>query len=220
MDTVVWTASSDTVLSTTTTLRTRIWAGSVNKMASTLFIKNMVCDRCKAAVKTELDKNKINYQSIELGEVLLEAAPSEKQLNNFKESIHALGFELIEDKSARLVNQIKNAAIEWVRAKEVENKKWKFSSYLAEKLAKDYNYLSNLFSSVEGTTIEHYLIDQKIERVKELLVYDEFSLSEIADQLSYSSVQHLSNQFKKVTGLTPSHFKKMGTIKRKALDKV
>jgi AraC family transcriptional regulator len=189
-------------------------------MGNTLFIKNMVCDRCKAAVKNELDKNKIQYQNIELGEVSLMTMPSENQMNTFEESITALGFELIEGKAARLVNQIKNAAIDWVRGKEVENKKWKFSSYLADKLSKDYNYLSNLFSSVEGTTIEHYLIDQKIERVKELLVYDEFSLSEIAHQLSYSSVQHLSNQFKKVTGLTPSHFKKLGATKRTSLDKV
>jgi AraC family transcriptional regulator len=180
----------------------------------------MVCDRCKAAVKNELDRNKIQYENIELGEVALREIPSEKQLTSFQKSITDLGFELIENKSARLVNQIKSIAIDWVLGKEVENKKWKFSSYLADKLTKDYNYLSNLFSSIEGTTIEHYLINQKIERVKELLVYDEFSLSEIANQLSYSSVQHLSNQFKKVTGLTPSHFKKMGAIKRKALDKV
>ena len=180
----------------------------------------MVCDRCKAAVKIELDKNKIAYHHIDLGEIELAQSPSEKQLESFKEAIEPLGFELIEDKSARLVNQIKAIALRWVREEESKNKKLKFSAYLADKLAKDYNYLSTLFSSVEGTTIEQYLIHQKIELVKELLVYDERSLSEIAHQLNYSSVQHLSTQFKKVTGLTPSHLKKVGQLKRKSLDKI
>ena len=189
-------------------------------MINKLFIKNMVCDRCKAAVKNELDKNNIAYKHIDLGEIELAQPPSEKQLESFRESIEPLGFELIEDKSARLVNQIKATVLRWVREEESKNKKLKFSAYLADQLAKDYNYLSALFSSVEGTTIEQYLIHQKIERVKELLVYDERSLTEIAHQLNYSSVQHLSTQFKKVTGLTPSHLKKVGQLKRKSLDKV
>ena len=180
----------------------------------------MVCDRCKAAVKNELDKNKISYHNIELGEIELVENPSLQQLDSFREAIELLGFELIEDKSARLVSQIKNAVIVLIHGEDETGKKMKFSVYLSEKLSKEYNYLSNLFSSIEGTTIEQYVIQQKIERVKELLVYDELTLSEIADQLGYSSVQHLSNQFKKVTGLTPSHFKKIGDLKRKPLDKV
>ncbi len=180
----------------------------------------MVCDRCKAAVKKELDRNQITYHHIDLGEIELSVSPSENQLQSFRESIETLGFELIEDKSARLVNQIKHIVLRWVREEENKNRKLKFSAYLADRLSKDYNYLSNLFSGVEGTTIEQYLIHQKIELVKELLVYDERSLSEIAHQLNYSSVQHLSTQFKKVTGLTPSQVKKIGQLKRKPLDKV
>ncbi len=185
---------------------------------TSLYIKNMVCDRCKAAVKGELDKNGIAYDSIELGEVKLKGSLSDKQLSSLTSGIENLGFELIEDKSARLVSQIKKAIIEWVHGK--ENPKLKFSAYLSDLLHKDYASLSSLFSTVEGTTIEQYLIHQKIERAKELLVYDELSLSEIADQLHYSSLQHLSTQFKKITGLTPSHFKKIGAAKRVSIDKV
>lgn len=180
----------------------------------------MVCDRCKAAVKKELENSKIPYRHIELGEVEVDRNPTQQQINSFRNAIELLGFELIEDKSARVVNQIRNAVIALIYSKEEQGKKMKFSVYLSEKLSRDYNYLSNLFSGIEGTTIEQYVIQQKIERVKELLVYDELSLSEIADQLSYSSVQHLSNQFKKVTGLTPSHFKKIRDLKRKPLDQV
>ena len=185
-----------------------------------LYIKNMVCDRCKAAVKGELDRNQIRYKSVELGEVELESPLSGQPLQSFKDAIELLGFELIEDRTARQVNQIRKAIIEWIREIERKNKKVKFSSYLTEILHKDYASLSNLFSAVEGTTIERYLIQQKIEFVKELLVYDELSLSQIANQLDYSSVQHLSNQFKKVTGLTPTHFKKIGAQKRLSIDKV
>jgi AraC family transcriptional regulator len=185
---------------------------------TTLYIKNMVCDRCKAAVQNALAKNQILYKGIELGEVALASVPSERQLTAFKSDIELLGFELIEDKVARLISQIKKAIIEWVRGK--ENKNQKFSAYLTEMLHKDYASLSNLFSSVETTTIEQYLIHQKIEKVKELLVYDELSLNQIAYQLHYSSVQHLSTQFKKITGLTPSHFRKVGAEKRLSLDKI
>lgn len=186
----------------------------------TLYIKNMVCDRCKAAVKKELDKNQIQYKSVELGEVELIRQPVEQTLAQFRHDIEMLGFELIEDKTARLVNQIKKAVIEWVRGGESKNRRLKFSGHLAETLHKDYASMSNLFSQVEGTTVEQYLIHQKIERAKELLVYDELSLAQIADQLNYSSVPHLSNQFKKITGLTPSHFKKVGAEKRQSIDKV
>lgn len=187
---------------------------------NTLYIKNMVCDRCKAAIKNELEKSSIDFNKIELGEVILTNSPTSDQLNSFKSSIKKIGFELIEDKAARLVSQIKLTIINWVHGKENQNKKLKFSAYLTEQLHKDYTSLSGLFSSVENTTIEQYLIHQKIERAKELLVYNEYSLGEIADQLAYSSVQHLSTQFKKITGLTPSHFRKVGAAKRLSLDKV
>jgi AraC family transcriptional regulator len=189
-------------------------------MESKLYIKNMVCDRCKMVVKDQLDKNGISYKNIELGEVELSEPPSSEQLQKFSSDITQLGFEIIEDKTARIVSSIKNAVLEFVRDPSPKSRKLKFSSYLADKLNKEYNYISNLFSEFEGTTIEQYLIHQKIERVKELLVYDELNLSEVAHQLGYSSVQHLSNQFKKVTGLTPSHFKKLGVKKRTSLDKV
>lgn len=179
----------------------------------------MVCDRCKLAVKAELDRFDIPYQQIELGEVVLPAKPDEGKIQQFEKAIRDIGFELIEDKTARTISAIKGAVLKFVR-EEASNRKLKFSAFLSDQLHKDYNHLSHLFSDVEGTTIEQYLILQKIERVKELLVYDELSLSEISHELGYSSVQHLSNQFKKVTGLTPSHFKKVKENKRTALDKI
>lgn len=189
-------------------------------MENKLYVKNMVCDRCKLVVRQELDKAGISYSNIELGEIDFNESPSSEALGTFSKNITALGFEIIEDKTARLVSSVKAAVLEFVRNPSQQSRKLKFSSYLADKLNKDYNYISNLFSELEGTTIEQYLIHQKIERVKELLVYDELNLSEVAHQLGYSSVQHLSNQFKKVTGLTPSHFKNLGEKKRTSLDKV
>ncbi len=180
----------------------------------------MVCDRCKTAVRNELEKAGIEYKSLELGEIELPCRPAESSMLQFRDGIDALGFELIEDKSAREVNQVKKIIIEWARNTENHNKKIKFSVHLSEAVHKDYASLSNLFSSVEGTTIEQYLINQKIELVKELLVYNEYTLAQIADRLNYSSVQHLSNQFKKITGLTPSHFKRIGAMKRRPLDQV
>ncbi len=185
-----------------------------------LFIKNMVCDRCIMAVRQELEKNQFEFDSIELGEVNLKEEPQPEQLQKFRDDISKIGFELIEDKTARVISSIKKAVLDFVRTDSPANRKLKFSVYLSEALNKDYNQLSALFSAVEGTTIEHHLILQKIERVKELLVYDELSLSEIAHTLGYSSVQHLSTQFKKVTGLTPSHFKQVKENKRKPLDQV
>ena len=183
-----------------------------------LYIRNMVCDRCKAAVKKSLDELEINYSSVELGEVETNGEPTTDQLNRFKEAIEAQGFELIETRNARTVSQIKKLILDLVRRDEV--RKLKLSVYLSEALHKDYPSLSNLFSEIESTTIEQYFIHQKIELTKELLVYDELSLTQIADRLGYSSVAHLSNQFKKVTGLTPKHFRNIGAEKRVSLDKV
>lgn len=183
-----------------------------------LFIKNMVCDRCRVAVQNALDENGLSYNNVELGEVKLTTEPKADQLQKFKADIENLGFELIEDRTARIISKIKKVVLESVRGD--LNNKFKLSTEVSEALNKDYNSLSNIFSSIEGTTIEQFAILQKIEFVKELLVYDELSLSEIASKLRYSSVQHLSTQFKKVTGLTPSHFKKIGEQKRQPLDHI
>jgi len=182
----------------------------------TLYIKNMVCDRCRMSVEHILDDLKVDYRRVDLGEVELASEPGDRFLKDFKQRIEPLGFELIEDKNSRLISRVKTAVIDLVRK---TSTKYKLSTHLSELIGKDYNSLSTLFSSVEGITIEHFLILQKIEYVKELLAYDELSLSEIADRLKYSSVQHLSNQFKKVTGLTPSQFKSLRK-KRVSLDKI
>ena len=186
---------------------------------TTLFIKNMVCNRCIMVVQNELDKLRLDVKNIKLGEVTLDKELTDEQKKNFEEVLTSLGFELIDDKKSRIIEKIKNIIIELVHHQDNDTKN-NLSDVLISKLHHDYNYLSNLFSEIEGTTIEKYFIAQKIEKVKELLVYDELSLSEIALRLNYSSVAYLSNQFKKVTGLTPSYFKQIREDKRKPLDKV
>lgn len=185
----------------------------------TLYIKNMVCDRCKMVVTRELEKQNINFKKVELGEITVVDKVEANRLKQFKENIEQLGFELIDDKKSKLIEKVKTEIINLIH-KPTSKLKTNFSAHLSEKIGKDYSSISSLFSEVEGTTIEQYFIHQKIERVKELLVYDELSLSQIADQLKYSSVQHLSKQFKQVTGLTPSHFKNLRDKTRKSLDKV
>ncbi len=184
---------------------------------STLYIKNMVCNRCIKVVQNELDKLGLETNSITLGEVSFDSELTSVERNMVGEALIPLGFEVIDDKKSRIIEKIKNVIIDLVHYKSDEIKT-NLSDVLSQELHHDYNYLSNLFSDVEGTTIEKYFIAQKIEKVKELLVYDELSLSEISFKLNYSSVAYLSNQFKKVTGLTPSHFKKIGTDRRKPLD--
>lgn len=179
----------------------------------------MVCDRCILMVKQELDKLNLVAASIKLGEVQLTKEPNEKQLAQLKERLAGVGFELLDDAKKKLIEKIKNIIVEQIHYSDADDKH-NFSEILSQKVHKDYSYLSGLFSEVEGITIEKYIILQKIEKAKELLVYDELSLSEISYKLGYSSVAHLSAQFKKVTGLTPSHFKKLGGIHRKALDKI
>jgi AraC-like DNA-binding protein len=173
-----------------------------------IFIKYMVSIRCKMLVKSELDKLHIPYTSVELGEVNLERNITTEQRHQLNVALKKSGLELMDDKKAMLIERIKNVIIEMVHYID-EPPLTKFSTFLSEKLNHDYTYLANLFSEVTGTTIEHFIIMHKIERVKELLVYDELNLTEIAYKMRYSSVGHLSNQFKKVTGLTPSHFKQM-----------
>jgi len=184
---------------------------------TTLFIKNMVCNRCIMVVQNELDKLGFDVMNIKLGEVMLAKEPTPEEKSNLDKVLVSLGFEIIVDKKSRIIEQIKNIIIDLVHHQD-NDIKTNLSDVLSSKLHHDYNYLSNLFSEVEGTTIEKYFIAQKIEKVKELLVYDELSLSEIAFRLNYSSVAYLSNQFKKVTGLTPSHFKQIKVDKRKPLD--
>ncbi len=177
----------------------------------------MVCSRCKMVVNDELIKFGIHPKTVELGEVEITEELNQQKKNQLNQILQSFGFELIDDKKSRLIEKIKNIIVELVHYSE-EQLKTKFSEHIGEKLHHDYNYLSNLFSEVEGITIEKYLIAQKIEKVKELLKYDELSLSEIADRLGYSSVAYLSNQFKKETGLTPTFYKSLKQNSRKNIE--
>jgi AraC family transcriptional regulator len=184
-----------------------------------LYIKNMVCDRCILVVKEQLEKAGIEFNNVSLGQVQLTTEPAPEQLDNLTRNLSAIGFELLDDKKEKLIEKIKTIIISLIHRNEDSNNK-KLSAILEERLQLDYHYLSSLFSSTEGITIEKYSIRQRIERVKELLTYNELSLSEIADQMEYSSVQHLSQQFKKETGLTPTQFRDLKENLRKPIDKV
>lgn len=184
-----------------------------------LHIKNMVCNRCKWVVKNELEKLGHDVMVMRLGEVELKQEATPEQIEAIEKKLHEFGFELISDKSSQVIEEIKTLIIQLAQDPE-QLEKQNLSDYLSQALHKDYSSLSKLFSEVEGITIEQYFILQKIERAKELLVYDEMSLTQIAYELGYSSVAHLSSQFKKVTGLTPSHFKNLRGDHRKPLDEV
>jgi len=186
----------------------------------TLYIKNMVCHRCKLAVESELKKLGLHPLSIELGEVVVkEDKLNKEQQKQLTVNLQQLGFELLDDKRKKIIEQIKTLIIQNVHYNKEPSAK-NYSILISENLRHDYSYLSKLFSETEGITIEQFIINQKIEKVKELLVYDEKSLSEIAYETGYSSVAHLSAQFKKVTGQTPSAFKQSGIHHRKTLDAV
>ena len=184
-----------------------------------LYIKNMVCIRCKMVVKAELEKLGLEYTSVDLGEANLTDRISEEQKKKLDLSLRLSGLELLDDKKSMLVEKIKIIIIELVHYRD-DQLKVNLSDFLSEKLNYDYTYLANLFSETQGTTIEKYLINHKIERVKELLVYDELNLKEIAFKIHYSSVAHLSSQFKRITGLTPSQFKQLKHRQRNALENV
>ena len=184
-----------------------------------LYIKNMVCNRCVIVVKQELEKLKLLSALVSMGEVELMKPATDKQLQSLNERLTGLGFELLDNQKQKQIEKIKNHLIRKVQSGEVEEH-FSITNFLSKLLSKDYSYISRLFSEVEGITIEHFFILQKIEKVKELLVYGEINLSEISYKLGYSSVAHLSAQFKKVTGLTPSHFKKIGSPQRHSLDNV
>ncbi|NCI46772.1 AraC family transcriptional regulator [Sediminibacterium soli] len=184
-----------------------------------LHIKNMVCDRCIMAVRNELEKLPLPYSDLRLGEVTVAADPGPDTLQRFAGNLRSLGFELLDDQRSQTVERIKNTIINLVhRSGEVSN--LKLSAILEQELGMDYHYLTTLFSSVEAMTIEKFAILQRIERVKELLTYNELALGEIADQLGYSSPQHLSQQFKKTTGMTPSQFRGLTENTRQPLDKL
>ena len=188
---------------------------------NTLFIKNMVCPRCIKVVGEELEKLNIKVKSIILGEVETELPKEKLPIDKIQKVLLDNGFELIDDKNSKIIEKIKSEIISVIQNYEGEDiSQISFPEYLASKIYKDYNYLSSVFSKTEGITIEHYIIMQKIEKVKELLKYDELTLSEIAYQLGYSSVQHLSRQFKKTTGLTASEFKNNLSVQRKPIDKL
>jgi len=182
-----------------------------------LYIKYMVSIRCKMVVKAELDELGLHYGVIDLGVVEVHEDISAAQRESLKVSLLRSGLELMEDKKAILIEKIINIIVEMIHYAE-EQPKTNFSDYLSEKLQYDYTYLANLFSEVKGITIEHFIIAHKIERVKELLLYDELNLTQISYKLNYSSVAHLSNQFKKVTGLTPTYFKRLKEKKLSTLD--
>lgn len=181
------------------------------------YIKNMVCDRCIRVVREELEKMGLKVTSIKLGEAVVEGnVPVEKE--EVSRVLSDAGFELLEDKNFKLIERIKTLIIDVIHHKTEFS--GNFSDYISKEIGRDYHYLSSLFSSMENITIEKFIILQKIEKVKELLVYGELTLSEIAYQLNYSSVAHLSSQFKQVTGHTPTEFKKLKQQPRVPLDKV
>lgn len=177
----------------------------------------MVCQRCVMTVENVLRNINIPFNKVSLGEVELLEKPTNTELNNIQKVLNHVGFELIDTRVNKIIENIKQAVLEYL-VLGMDSQNLKLSSFITNKIRYDYSYLSDLFSSIEGKTIEQFFILQRIEKVKELLVYDQLSLTEISYQTGFSSVHHLSSQFKKITGLTPSHFKKIGSNKRKSLD--
>ena len=184
-----------------------------------LLIKNMVCQRCILAVENIFNELTIPFHKISLGEVDLERKPSDSELKKIDERLNKVGFELIEKRVNKIIEDIKKSVVDYLDLG-MDSQNLKLSSFIVKKIPYDYSYLSDLFSTIEGKTIEQFFILTRIEKVKELLVYDQISLTEISYQTGFSSVHHLSAQFKKVTGLTPSHFKRIAADKRKYLDKL
>ncbi|MBA3648729.1 MAG: helix-turn-helix transcriptional regulator [Chitinophagales bacterium] len=184
-----------------------------------LYIKNMVCNRCKMVVKSELIKFGLHPASVELGEVEVAEEVDSQSKSELNEILVPFGFELIDDRKSRIIEKIKTTIVELVHYSD-QQLKTNLSRYLSQTLQHDYTYLSNLFSQVTGITIEKYFISQKIEKVKELLIYDELSINEISEKLNYSSAAYLSAQFKTGTGMTPSQFKKLKNKTRSTLDTI
>jgi AraC-like DNA-binding protein len=179
----------------------------------------MVSTRCKMAVKEALKKLGLHFIVVDLGEVEVMESITADQRESLTIALRESGLELMDDKRSVLIEKIKNAIIEMVHYTTEQNKV-NFSDFLSEKLHHDYTYMANLFSEIQGTTIEQFIISHKIERIKELIIYDELNITEIAWQMNYSSVAHLSNQFKKVTGLSPSHFKQLKIKRRNPIEEI
>ena len=184
-----------------------------------LYLKNMVCPRCKMAVESILNEVGIDYVYVELGEVLLQYAPSETEINEFIKRIESIGFEILDDQKKTMIEKVKSLLIELAQQGDIDEH-FALGEFITTNMNKEYSSISKLFTQLESITLEQYFILQKIEKVKEWLVYDEYSLSQISYKLGYSSVGYLSNQFKKITGLTPSAFKDNHRGLRKSLDKV
>lgn len=179
----------------------------------------MVSNRCKLAVKEELKKLGLHYILVDLGEIDIMEDISDEQREALQQGLLISGLELMEDKKAILIEKIKNVIVEMIHHTN-EGMKVNFSDFLSEKLDHNYSYLAGLFSEVQGTTIEQFIILHKIERIKELIIYDELNITEIAWKMNYSSVAHLSNQFKKITGLSPSHFKQLKDKRRSPIEEI
>lgn len=179
----------------------------------------MVCPRCIMSVEQILKDNKLEARYIHLGEVELLKSPGPKQLQHFSADLQKVGFELLDDQKTQVIEKIKNLLIQKVQKGNMEDH-FSIQKFLTKEIFKDYSSMSKLFSEVEGITIEQFFILQKIEKTKEWLVYNELSLSQIANSLGYSSTQHLSSQFKKLTGMTPTQFKSLGALHRHGIDKV
>jgi len=189
--------------------------------SSVILVKNMVCHRCVLAVEAILDKDGIPFQKVLFGEIHLLQQLEEDIKEALTNRLKSIGFELIDNQLSGLIEKIKFLVIKKARKEgEIKKDRLNLSNYLSENLHYEYTHLSSLFSSAEGRTIENFSIEQRIEKAKELLIYDQMTLSQIAYELDYSSTAHLSNQFKKITGLTPSYFKAIGAERRKSLDKV
>ena len=184
-----------------------------------IHIKYMLSARSKMEVKEELKKLKLHFVFVDLGEIELMEELTDEVRDQLRAALLAIGLELMDDKKAMLIDKIKNVIIELVHHTE-EQLKVNFSEYLAEKLKHDYTYLANIFSEVQGSTIEHFMIAHKVERIKEFIIYDELNMTEIAYKMNYSSVAHLSHQFKKTTGLTPSQFKNLKDKTRSPLEEI
>lgn len=195
-----------------------IFLGMISVKKNLLLVKNMVCHRCVLSVEEILRRNDISFHTVMLGEVELAATLDAEKRAHLKQDLAAIGFELIESRIIQIVEAIKLRVVEYVNLG--EEKTMNLSAFITDTIHYDYSYLSDLFSSIEGMTIEQFFILQRIEKVKELLVYQQLSLSDIAFKTGFSSTAHLSTQFKKATGLTPSYFKKIGAAKRKSADNV
>lgn len=188
-------------------------------MITTLRIKNMVCARCRRVITEDLTALGLDVIEVRSGEAVVSHI-DELPINIIREVLHRSGFDLVEDKATALVEQVKKIVIDLIQGDQIKEMRLKLSEFIELETGKDYRYVSTVFSNIAGITIEKYVIAQRIERVKELLVYDETSLSDIAFELGYSSVAYLSNQFKQETGMTPTAFKKQAVAARKDLDSV